>query len=110
VPTHLSRRIIPPIEECPDQTEQKPRLRPCELIAARIGRATDLSPQKTGENAGKTREFSWIQDTLLLAMAQQESSAFSAVLGDPIPVLDISILTEKSTKTRINWFQSSTRD
>src|ERR1700681_3227561 len=42
-------------------------------------------------------------------MAQQESSAFSAVLGDPIPVLDISILTEKSTKTRINWFQSSTR-
>jgi hypothetical protein len=47
-----------------------------------------------------------IQDTLLLAVARQESSAFSAVLGDPIPIVDASILAGKSTKTRTNWFRS----
>jgi hypothetical protein len=102
--------MIPPLRECTGQTEQKRRPRPCELVAARTGRAADLPPKKTGENAGKSRHFHWIQNTLLLAVAQQESSASSAVLGDPIPVLDISILAGKSAKTRINWFQGSTRN
>ena len=39
-------------------------------------------------------------------MARQESSAFSAVLGDPIPILGASILAGKLTKTRTNWFPS----
>jgi hypothetical protein len=33
-------------------------------------------------------------------VARQESSAFSAVLGDPIPILDALILAGKSTKTK----------
>jgi hypothetical protein len=37
-------------------------------------------------------------------MARQESSAFSAVLGDPIPILSTLILAGKSTKTRTNWY------
>jgi hypothetical protein len=49
--------MILPFKVCPDQSEQKRRRKPCELVAARAGRVTDLSRQKTGENVEKTRWF-----------------------------------------------------
>jgi hypothetical protein len=44
--------MILPLEQGPDQTEQKQR--PSELAAVRTGRATDLSPGETGESVEKT--------------------------------------------------------
>jgi hypothetical protein len=47
--------MILPLKEGPDQTEQNRR--PSEPAAARTGRATDLSPGKTGESVEKTGWF-----------------------------------------------------
>jgi hypothetical protein len=48
-------------------------------------------PSSATDNVSKMmvggRGADQIQDTLLLAVAKQESSAFAAVVGDPIPVL-----------------------
>src|SRR5579864_1973863 len=84
----LSARL-PRIRSC-----RRQRQAPRDRVAPGLSRRVKLPDRNL---ARKLEGSQWLS---LLAVARQESSAFSAVLGDPIPAVDASILAGKPTKTK----------